>query len=131
MRRGLLLICAVAASALLAGCQEVPPEPTLTYLQPEVFTPTCAFSSCHGAVAPQKAMSLAAGRTYASVVDQESTTNPGVKRVAPGDPDGSLLLQAVLGIAPDVRPMPLNSPQLDATRLRMLREWIASGAPDN
>lgn len=131
MRRTLSLMGAVALSGMIAGCDEVPPEPTLTYLQAEVFTPTCAFSSCHGAVTPQKGMSLAAGRTYASVVGQDSTTNPGIKRVAPGDPDGSLLLQAVLGTAPGVRPMPLRAPQLDETRIRMLREWIASGAPDN
>jgi hypothetical protein len=125
-------LCLLGLLGMASGCNERPPEPTLSYLQDEVFSATCAFSSCHGAVAPQKGLSLMPGRTYAAVVNQDSTTSPGIKRVAPGDPDGSLLLQAVLGIAPNnVRRMPLNAPALDATRIQMLREWIAAGAPDN
>lgn len=58
----------------------------------------------------------------------------GDPRVVPGNPDASLLLVKVAALEmPEGlgKPMPLHFERLDPTELRILREWIARGAPED
>jgi hypothetical protein len=49
--------------------------------------------------------------------------------VQPGNPDDSLLIQAVLGTAHELRQMPLRNPPLTGEQVGILREWIIAGTP--
>jgi hypothetical protein len=49
--------------------------------------------------------------------------------VQPGNPDDSLLIQAVLGTAHELRQMPLRNPPLTGEQVGILREWITAGTP--
>lgn len=49
--------------------------------------------------------------------------------IQPGNPDDSLLVQAVLGTAHDLRQMPLRDPALAPDQIETIRRWIAEGAP--
>lgn len=129
--------------ALLACAPEVVDSgttlaPTLVNVQAEVFTPSCAFSTCHGDGGGSAGLSLLDGVSYSELVgipaegDAQTGTPPeGTTRVVPGSPDASYLVQKLQGsdgIVGD--PMP-SSAGLDAERLALVREWIATGAEDN
>lgn len=123
---------------LLIGCpgggkDTVTAPPTFADIQEQVFTPSCAFSSCHGSSAPAAQLDLSDGAAWAEIVGVESTDNPGQTLVVAGDPDASYLVTKCTEGAADIvgEPMPQGSSGLDAERLALLRDWITDGAQDN
>jgi hypothetical protein len=124
----------VAGVIPAAGCGEgeapAPIPPHLASIESEIFAHNCTFSSCHGAAAPQQGMSLVAP-TYATLSDVASTEVPTMKRIAPGDPDGSYLLQKISIATPlDGVRMPPDQP-LAAHKIEAIRAWITAGAQDD
>ena len=104
--------------------------PTLTQVQDEVFTLSCAFAACHAAPGASQLV-LEAGQTHAEVVDVDSVDNPGNILVVPGDSEASYLvakLRGEDGIVGDQ--MPVGAP-LEAERLQLVIDWIDAGAADN
>jgi hypothetical protein len=105
-----------------------PSAPTLAQLSREVFTPNCAFSGCHGGASPSAGLSLVADRIAGQLIGAVSPTS-GMKRVDPGNPEGSYLLKKLRGDA-GIRgsQMPLGG-TLSAAAIEKIRAWIAAGAP--
>lgn len=129
-----LLSLLVAGLVPAAGCEEgdasEPIPPHLTSIESEIFAHNCTFSSCHGAAAPQQGMSLVAP-TYATLSDVASAEVPTMKRIAPGNPDGSYLLQKISIATPlDGVRMPPDQP-LAAHKIVAIRAWITAGAPND
>jgi hypothetical protein len=106
---------------------------TLTQIQSEVFTPTCAVSGCHdggGNVLP-RSMDLRADNSHGSLVNVPSE-QVGFDRVEPGDPDASYLIDKLEGNqAAGTSQMPQGGPFLDQATVDMIRQWITEGALDN
>ena len=105
---------------------------TLTQLEQNIFTPIC--SVCHtgqGTSLPGS-MNLTAGHVYASLVNVASVEQPNVKRVAPGDPTNSYIIEKLEG-APGISGsrMPLGGPYLDQATIDMVSTWISQGAQNN
>lgn len=132
------------AAAALVGCGADPksptdpggggePDPTATFarVQAEIFTPSCARSGCHGGSSPAQGMNLSAGSAYAAIVNvtaRQSTK----KRIAPGDPAGSYLLDKIRGAAGITGSrMPLGGPDLDDAKITLVEDWIRRGAPND
>jgi hypothetical protein len=124
----------VGILALLAACSE---PATLTEVQAEVFTPSCAFSTCHGGGATG-GLDLTEGSAYGSLVDQpvaDVEGEGGVEgeiRVIPGDSENSYLMKKLRGdddIAGD--PMPPPSGGLDEELIARVASWIDDGAQNN
>lgn len=115
------------------GTESAAPPPTLADIQEQVFTPSCAFSSCHGTSSPAAQLDLTDGAAWAEIVGVESVDNPGQTLVVAGDPDASYLVAKCTEGAADLvgEPMPQGSSGLDGERLDLLRAWIADGAQDN
>jgi hypothetical protein len=106
--------------------------PTLTQLQTDIFTPSCAKSGCHAGSTPAQGMNLSDGQTFANTVGVASTEAPSLNRIEPGDPDNSYLVQKVEGTASVGGRMPLDGPPfLSNGQIQSLRDWIAAGAEDN
>lgn len=106
-----------------------PTTPTLAQLSREIFTPKCAISGCHSGAGAAAGMSLAAGRIAGQLIGVVSPTS-GMKRVDPGNPEGSYLLKKLrgdAGISGDQ--MPLGDVPLSAAQIELVRAWIAAGAP--
>lgn len=120
--------------SLLLACDgkstdTAPLDPTFSNVQDAVFTPSCAFSSCHGAGAGAGGLDLNAGSSYDALVDVASTGAPDQTLVIPGDPDGSYLMLKLDGdpsITGDEMP---PGASLESERLELVRAWIAAGAP--
>jgi hypothetical protein len=135
---------AAACGLILAGCtpgngegldqngQPIPIMPPANSdfqeIQDTVFTPIC--TACHiGANAPQ-GLRLDAANSYALLVNVASNEVPGLKRVNPGDPDTSYIVQKIQGTAAVGVRMPANGPPyLPQDRIDLIRRWITSGAP--
>ena len=107
------------------------PPATLSRIQSQIFTPTCAVPACHGTLGPQEQLVLAAGQSYANLVNRRSVQMPSLNRVTPEDPDNSYLYRKVTGnnIAGDR--MPQGSPPLSEDQIRLIRGWIRRGAPND
>jgi PKD repeat protein len=100
---------------------------TLTQLQNEIFSDICA--GCHP---PNGNMDLREGHTFASIVDVNSSQQPALKRVKPGDPDNSYLIRKLNGTSGITGSrMPQGGPFLSSTEIQRIRSWILLGAPNN
>lgn len=95
-------------------------------IQP-IFTRSCV--GCHG-VQALGGLTLSDGAAHAALVDVASTQVPASKRVAPGDPAASYLVEK-LGPAPAVgQTMPQGS-SLPAAEIDLISAWISAGAPES
>lgn len=111
---------------------EDPIEPTLSSIQANVFSTSCALSGCHAGSSPQQGLNLSAGQARQNLVNVQSRERPALDRVEPGSPDDSYLIHKVEGRSGIVgQRMPLGQPRLSEEKIDALREWIAQGAPDN
>ena len=105
----------------------VPPaQSDFQEIQDTVFTPIC--TQCHiGASAPQ-GLRLDAANSYAMLVNVNSNEVPTLKRVNPGNPDQSYIVQKISGNAAVGGRMPLGQAALQQDRIDLIRQWIAAGA---
>ena len=130
-----LLVTLVACTAgngegLDANGQPIPITPPASSqfqeIQDTVFTPIC--TQCHiGANAPH-GLRLDAANSYALLVNVASDEVPTLKRVNPGNPDQSYIVQKIQGNAAVGGRMPLGQAQLPQDRIDLIRSWIAGGA---
>ncbi|HXG57871.1 MAG TPA: hypothetical protein VNL91_02520 [Thermoanaerobaculia bacterium] len=135
---------AVAAAFLLTSCgqlAELPTDPaggdpidptaTFTRVQNEIFTPNCTAVGCHDRLGRQQGMILVAGSSYANTVDVPSSEMPSLMRVRPGDPNNSYLYRKIAGSGITGDRMPLGGPYLSDAQIRLVRDWIRRGAPND
>ena len=118
MRRYLNFV--LFATTYLGAACGAPLEPNLSAIQEHVFTPSCTFSSCHDAVAPEHELDLTSANAFTSLMEGTSPDTD-IARVTPGDAENSLLYLSLVGTAPkDIRTMPLggglSDDEIDAIR---------------
>ena len=141
MRLGILVCFVVLLVSLSMGCEHAGPlevdttEATFSNVQATVFNLNCALSGCHTGAnppPPNGGMNLSEGQAYANIVGVMSTEQPGLLRVAPGDPDNSYLVKKIQG-DPDISGMrmPFGRPALPDELITLVRTWIAEGAQNN
>jgi hypothetical protein len=107
------------------------PLRTLTELYDDVLQPRC--SPCH-TTRVSGGLSLARRETLSAQLLASSVQQPAMRRVRPGDPDGSYLWRKLTGDHLAVgglgEPMPLGVP-LASSDLLAIRRWIEAGAVDD
>jgi len=113
-------------------------EPTFAAIQSNIFAATDSSGrtpcmQCHTSVGrnPSGNFDLNPTGAYEQLVNAPSRGKPGALRVIPGDPDNSYLVQKIEGAAGIAgRRMPINGPPyLTDGQIRIIRRWIAIGAP--
>jgi Ca2+-binding RTX toxin-like protein len=102
-----------------------PPVVYTTQIQP-IFTASCV--ECHSDVSAPRGLRLDDENSYANLVNVASSEVPSLKRVNPGDPDNSYLVQKIEGNAAVGGRMPLNRLPLSAAQIALIRQWIIAGA---
>ena len=134
----LMVVATLLAATLLAACEHDdpvstgPPTPTLTGIQNQIFTMTCALSGCHLGDNVPSGLNLTAGQSWDNLVNVQSGGVPGIDRVEPGDPDNSYLVMKLEGASGIVgQRMPLGGNPLSSDQIGAIREWIEAGAEDN
>ena len=125
---------------LLAACDEdnpteptdstvSTPNPTLSSIQANVFTPGCALPSCHGNSGTKANLNLTNGQSFANLVGVNSQLFPPSKRVEAGDGANSILIKILKG---EVSPqMPQNAAKLSDAIIDSIAKWIDIGAMNN
>ena len=129
------------AFVTLAGCDSSdsddepdpgPLEATLSSIQTNIFTPTCALSGCHATDTQQGGLDLSDGNAFASLVNVASVGAPSEVRVVPSDADNSYLIAKLEGAAGIVGDrMPRGGTGLTTDQISVVRQWIDAGATDN
>ena len=108
--------------------------PTLADIQATVFTPSCSSAGCHsgpsGNSLPSGMNLTSTANSFADLVGVASIQQPGIMRIAAGDPDNSYLVQKIEGTAaaPNNSRMPLGGAALPQNVIDDVRQWIANGA---
>lgn len=95
-------------------------------IQDHIFTPRC--TGCHAGAGAPLGLRLTEDVSYAALVNTPSVEQPSLRRVAPGDPSASYLLQKISGTAAVGDRMPLGVPPLSADMIAAVRQWITDGA---
>jgi hypothetical protein len=115
-------------------------EPTFASIQKDIFETTDAAGriscvTCHTNIGrnPAGGLNLLHDLAYDQLVNVNATEIPSVKRVTPGDPDGSYMVHKIEGRPGIVgRRMPFNGPPyLTDGQILIMRRWIELGAPRN
>jgi hypothetical protein len=105
---------------------------TLTSLQNDFFTPTCAVSGCHNGASASAGLVLTAGQSFGNLVNVASSQNTSLDRVSPNDPEASYLIKKLRGDSDIIgQRMPLGGPFLSASELDRFVTWIGDGASNN
>jgi Ca2+-binding RTX toxin-like protein len=94
-------------------------------IQP-IFSGKCI--GCHNVTGAPHGLILDADNSYALLVNVASKEVPSLKRVKPGDPDNSYLVQKVEGTAAVGGQMPLGRTPLTEAQISLIRRWISEGA---
>jgi len=123
-------IATVSLAALLLGCPSS--EPTLQLVQDDVFSLSCAFSSCHGTQGSGELELTDAETSMDELINVASFEVPGETRVIPGDSGGSMLFKLLEGPVGDAEQMPPSNGtatvSVTAEQLNLVRDWIDQGA---
>lgn len=129
----LLTACGELKTPTGAGGPGDPIDPTATFtrVQTEIFTPTCAAVGCHDPLGQQSSLILTASRTYAQTVNVPSVEMPAVARIRPNDPDNSYLYRKITGVNITGDRMPQGQPRLSDAQIKLVRDWIRRGAPND
>lgn len=100
----------------------------------EVFARSCATADCHSQATASGGLVLegllAYGQLYGLAAHNEAAGALGIKRVRPGDPEGSFLYRKITGAleAGQGEAMPRGGAALSAAQVELVRQWIALGA---
>jgi len=113
------------------GGEPIDPTATFTRVQNEIFTPTCAQLGCHDRLGRQEDQQLTAGVAYAQIVNHPSVEMPQLVRVAPADPANSYLYRKITGAGITGDRMPQGGPYLSDAQIKLVRDWIRRGAPND
>lgn len=110
--------------------EQPPVMATLTRIQAEIFTPSCATAGCHSGNGPPDGLLLTAGNAWSNIVNVDAV-QINLKRIEPGDPSNSYLVRKVEGRNIAANRMPLGAPPLSQAEIDLIREWVLAGALDN
>jgi len=143
MRHSALMIAAsMVMGGVLSGCAgngdgldengrpvdsgPLPLAPTFASIQQNVFTPIC--TQCHAGASAPLGLRLDEASSYAAIVNTASVEVPALRRILPGNPDSSYLIQKIEGRAAVGGRMPLNQAALPQATIDVIRAWVAQGA---
>lgn len=115
----------------LGAGDPIDPTATFTRVQNEIFTPTCASLGCHDSLGHQQGLILTSGRAFALTVGVASTENAQLPRVTPSDPANSYLYRKITGAGITGDRMPQGGPFLSDMQIKLVRDWIRRGAPND
>lgn len=76
-------------------------------------------------------MVLTAGNAYGNIVNRNSVEMPAIARITPNDPANSYLYRKITGAGITGDRMPLSKPPLSDAQIKLVRDWIRRGAPND
>ena len=104
--------------------------PDFTSLKASLLDPQCA--ACHSGPSSAANLDLAAPDVYTRLTGPQNASlqQPGMRQIAPGNPDSSYFYLKMIGKNIIEARMPKDRAPLEAGELAVVREWIEKGAPE-
>lgn len=97
-----------------------------------ILTASCANAGCHSGPNPAQGLPLGAGKSYAKLVNVvTSECSDGRKRVLPGQPSQSYLIEKLMGVNMCFGTVMPKSGALSSAQIQTISNWICAGAPNN
>lgn len=97
-----------------------------------IFTASCGSNGCHKGANAQGDLDLSAGASYQALVNVSAKQcNDGRKRVLPGQPSQSYLIDKIMGVDLCAGTQMPKMNLLPAAQIETISNWICAGAPDN
>lgn len=97
-----------------------------------IFTASCSQNGCHKGANAQQDLDLTAGNAYQGLVGVAAQQcNDGRKRVLPGQPSQSYLMDKIMDVDLCGGTQMPKLMMLPATQLEAIANWICQGAPNN
>jgi len=98
-----------------------------------ILTASCATMFCHSGATPKGGLDMSAGKSYAALVGVlAGGCNDGRKRVEPGDPAVSYIVDKMMGVDLCVgKKMPPPPAMISTPEIQTISDWICGGALDN
>lgn len=130
-----LLVTFVLAFAVACGDpadEDAKVEPTFASIDKNIFSKSCATSSCHGSTLAGD-LDLRSGAAFSNLVGVDPK-NPaakaaGLKRVTAGDVSKSFLYNKITRPGTgEESPMPLGGEKLSTEKINAIKTWIEKGA---
>jgi hypothetical protein len=125
-------VCAPGQSCVGGACTCANASVSFSAAVQPILTASCATNGCHRGMMPQAGMDLSAGKSYQAMVDVTAEQcNDGRKRVLPGQPSESYIMDKIQNV--DLcfgTKMPKLS-SLPAPDVEIISSWICAGAPNN
>lgn len=113
-----------------AGGEPIDQSATFTRVQNEIF-PTCTSIGCHDSIGQQSGLILTPGNAYGNIVNRPSVEMPVLMRIKPNDPANSYLYRKITGAGITGDRMPSLKPPLNDAQIKLVRDWIRRGAPND
>ncbi len=111
----------------LCDGQCIPQSVTTAQITDDIFSKSCAFSSCHSSAASASAgLQLHDEDAVSNMIDRPATQAPQTMLVAPGDPENSYLVQKMRGfqLAEGTDSMPPGTTLCEG-KIQMVEDWIS------
>jgi hypothetical protein len=121
-----LAACGSGDGFVGSGGASGPLAPNFDSIQANVFEPLC--EHCHAGANAPAGLRLDAANSYAMLVGVSAVLRPALRRVAPGDPNNSFIIQKLEGTAGVGERMPAGLPAVPQADIDIIRQWIADGA---
>ncbi|MEW6087716.1 MAG: hypothetical protein AB1498_05375 [bacterium] len=103
-------------------------EPSFSSISRNIFIKKCSLYTCHSSASFEKSgnLDLSDKESYNNLINFPSSSYPEIKRIVPGKPDESLLLQRLEGKV--IIGVPLERNCVTKKEIETIREWIKNGA---
>ena len=125
-------VCAPGQSCAAGVCTCAGGSVSFSAAVQPILTASCANAGCHSGALPKAGLRLTAGNAYQALVGVTAgECNDGRKRVLPGDPSQSYLVDKLLGVDLCSGTRMPKLAALPAASIETIASWICSGAPDN
>ena len=121
-----VMLCRIAAAITLFAVANMANAVDLVDVQSQVFTPSCALSTCHNGTQPPN---LTAGQSFSSIVNMPSGQSS-FDYIEPGSPAFSYLVAKIEGTGFGSQ-MPLIGGPLSSSKIQLVRDWVTGGALEN
>ena len=112
---------------ILCGEQCVPESTTTAEISEDIFSKSCAFSSCHSSASSASAgLQLHDEEAVLNMIDHPATQSPEKMLVVPGDPENSYLIQKMRGyqLAEGTDSMPPGTTLCEG-KIQLVEDWIS------
>ena len=121
----MLFACCVAPYTSLGQTSAISNPGDLEAEVAALFERSCTQAGCHVAPVPQMNMNLTKDNYYQNLVNQPSLEVPDMKRVEPGHPEKSYLIQKIKGTEGIIGlQMPMTGDKLTDEEVGKIEQWI-------